>query len=756
MPPILRLYVPVFSFTLLLSAALLFSIQPMFSKMILPLLGGSPQVWNTAMLFFQAMLLGGYAYAHGTTRFLSVRAQAVLHIVLLAVCLVFLPITITQAWTSMRAAAYPIIWQFGLMMVTLGGPFFVLSGSAPMLQRWFAASGHKDARNPYFLYAASNMGSMAALLAYPVIIEPLLTLPEQSRVWSMGYMLLIAMTGIAAFLSWRGHESARINASQTALSPPLTAQTCLSWIALAFIPSSLMLGVTTYITTDIASVPLLWILPLALYVATFIFVFASKPPFTLKIINIFHFIFLCLALFTMMNPVNFLVRVAILPVHLALFFFSAMLCHTRLAMLRPPPQQLTVFYLFMSLGGVLGGIFNALIAPYLFIVPVEYTLMLALVCLFRSYPSKKSKNSKRSDEVVSKLMVAIIIGAAIAPCVSFIPAFSILSAVVAIIGLLLIADQKWHFLTAVSVVLLIYSGFKWKSYFDGNIHVVERNFFGIKTVQDNTYAQTRGLIHGNTLHGIQALNDPYKLLPLSYYHPSSSADYFGLLDKTPAPQRIGVIGLGTGTLACYRKEGRHYDFYEIDPQVIEIAKNPEYFTFLKDCGSPYTIIEGDGRLKIKEAPDALYDMIFLDAFSSDNIPIHILTKEAFAIYLRKLKPNGIIVANLSNRYLYLDPVVEGIARNLGLHAVYRKSLGDKIKGNDKIEYAPISFVVMARDMKTIQPLLDTANWQLYDGKEKPKAWTDTYADILSIFMVDMKLHPTDRKLSKQQAETNSP
>ena len=374
--------VPVYSLTLLFSAALLFSVQPMFSKMVLPLLGGTPQVWNTAMLFFQLMLLGGYAYAHGTTRFLSIRAQAVLHIVLLAIFTIVLPIAIPPD-TIPPTQSDPTLWQLGLMITTVGGPFFVLAGSAPMLQRWFSASGHKDSDNPYFLYGASNLGSMTALLAYPVLIEPFLNLAGQSYSWMIGYFTLIALTTVSIITVW--NNPAAKHAPKTIsddLQSPITWPMRFKWLVLAFIPSSLMLGVTTYITADIASVPLLWILPLALYVATFIIVFARKQIISLKSTTSIQAVLLVVLLsqkiaFASVSPY------LLIGIHMAVFFFSALTCHMELARSRPNARHLTEFYLIMSIGGAIGGFFNAIIAPQYLVVPIEYGLALVLACFAR-------------------------------------------------------------------------------------------------------------------------------------------------------------------------------------------------------------------------------------------------------------------------------------------------------------------------------------------------------------------------------------
>ncbi|MBI4030681.1 MAG: spermidine synthase, partial [Proteobacteria bacterium] len=383
----LPLYIPVFSATLLLSAFLLFGIQPLFGKMILPMLGGAPAVWNTAMVFFQAMLLAGYAYAHLTTRLMGVRAQAVLHILVLLSCAVFLPVSIPLGWRDPPAVSNPAFWQIGMMTVAIGGPFFVLAGTAPMLQRWFSLSPHPDSHNPYFLYAASNLGSMLALLLYPFVVEPLLKLKIQSIGWSVGYGFLILLTAACAFLPRQAENKKETAKSAPANDNALTPARIGLWLLLTFIPSSLMLGVTTYITTDLASVPLLWILPLALYVGTFIIAFARAQPVTLKKVLEWQSTFLLLVITSWIIGWQFN-KALVVVVHLVLFFLTALFCHMQLAAARPDARNLTAFYLIMSLGGVLGGIFNALIAPQIFTLPIEYALILALSGFLRYQTDK--------------------------------------------------------------------------------------------------------------------------------------------------------------------------------------------------------------------------------------------------------------------------------------------------------------------------------------------------------------------------------
>lgn len=722
----LRLYVPVYSITLLLSAFLLFGIQPLFGKMILPLLGGAPAVWNTAMVFFQAMLLAGYGYAHLSARYLPMKAQAVLHFVLLMIFVFVLPISIPAGWEPPSNGINPAFWQLCLMTVVVGGPFFVLSGSAPLFQHWFARTDHKDAHNPYFLYAASNLGSMTALLTYPFITEPLLTLPQQSTTWAGGYVLLMAMVVLCAALVWRkvGHEEH----TQADSAPAPSWRMRGYWLLLALIPSSLMLGVTSYVTTDLAAVPLLWIMPLALYVGTFIIVFARSFRLPMNKVMILHAALLTLALVSFAHPV-LPGKLWLIPVHLSLFFVSALICHQAMADARPPAARLTEFYLIMSLGGVLGGILNALIAPVVFLLPVEYAVALAAVCYVR-YAGRKESFRTDLDEnwwavagaVVFCLFTLFLAGQqnALIICIVSVSVF-----------LMYLSGRRWSFAVAVTALLVLYPGFNWLTI--GNLLFIERNFFGVSRVYDTPDGKVRMYLHGMTNHGAQMLLPGYRTTPITYFYPGASmGDVFGVLDQKPFPQNIAILGLGIGSLVCYPHEGRHFDLFEIDPVVKRIAENKALFTFLSDCGSPHDIILGDGRLQIDKMPDASYDAIFLDAFSSDNIPVHIITREAFEIYLRKLKPGGIIVSNISNNFLNLAPVLNALAQDLNLQAVFKISIGQEVDKTG-VEDASSIFAVLSRRGEDLGALPQTTGWREFRGAERPRVWTDDYASIVSAF-----------------------
>lgn len=747
----LRFYVPVYAATLLLSAFLLFAIQPLFSKMILPMLGGSPSVWNTAMVFFQAMLLAGYAYAHISSHFLKPTAQAALHIILLLAFAVVLPIAIPAAWQEPPATSNPAFWQLGLMTVAVGGPFFVLAGTAPMLQRWFSFTGHAHADNPYFLYAASNFGSMSALLLYPLLFEPLLIVKQQSWSWTFGYGALIALTALCALLIFgKGGTSAAHEHKQARARPAndndLSVRHIVLWLILSFVPSSLMLGVTTYITTDLASVPLLWVIPLALYVGTFIIAFARVAPVKLNTVILWQGVFM--ALVAAVFASNLIVyKIAAITLHLLLLFLTALMCHMQMAATRPATRHLTAFYLIMSLGGVLGGMFNALLAPQIFIMPIEYALVLALAAFLRyqTDPAKSFKSLLAGKKALTGAVILCALALLAGTAIYFLDSvqWKLALAMAIFIYLLFLIGRRWAFAIAAAFILLLHPGYNWNM-----VHKTlawERNFFGVLRVADEAQ-DVRLFSHGTTLHGAQPLLPDLRLTPISYYYKDGPAwDIFKDLDhhKT-GPQNVAVLGLGIGSVACYSAPQRHFDFYEIDPDVATIAENKNLFTYLSDCSSPYDIIIGDGRLKIAQVPDESYDLILLDAFSSDNIPVHLMTREAFDIYLKKLKPGGIIGVNISNRYLKLEPVVAAIGRDLGLHSKFRSRKGGKIDDTNLV-YAGSIFGVLGKSENDLRAFTAAKGWHGWDLKADQKAWRDDYSNLIGAMRWKKPVAPKEQQ-----------
>ena len=730
---LLRLYTPVYALTLLLSATLLFFVQPMFSKMILPLLGGTPQVWNTAMLFFQVALLAGYAYAHGTTRFLSIRAQAVLHLALLFCFIVVLPLAIPEGWLP-PIDRDPTLWQLSIMGMSVGGPFFILAASAPMLQRWFSHSNHPDADNPYFLYGASNLGSISALLAYPVLAEPLMNLAEQSHFWMFGYFLLIALIGLSAALIWPQVKGVREHKEVTEDDHSVTWKMRLEWVILTFIPSSLMLGVTTFITTDVGSAPLLWVVPLSLYVGTFILVFSRKVILKNQYLALLQGSILAMLLMLLVSDAGTR-AFATMFLHMALFFVTAWMCHGILAAKRPDKRHLTEFYLLMSVGGALGGLLNAIIAPQIFTETWEYPLVLAAACFCRFWGDEGASlpQGKTAKHLLKQyfwpalgaviILIAYYFGREIRP-------LAIASSITIFLILVFHIDTRWIFAGLAAFTLLLHPPAPSFTPSD-TIQHSSRNFFGTIKVVDGGEPRLRTLMHGTTAHGMQSLDERYKTLNISYYSEFSPLnDAFVLLDKKPGAQNVAILGLGSGATACFDRKGRHFDFFEIDPAVVAIAENPEFFTYLSGCGSPYDIVLGDARMTIQAKPEQTYDLILLDVFSSDNIPIHVLTEEAVRIYLSKIKPDGLVVFHISNNYLNLEPVLSSIAEEIGIEG-YGHLLPGGVLEESKIPYNSSHYFIMTRSEKSISALKENG-WTKGITDPKIRGWTDQYSNILSV------------------------
>lgn len=653
----------VYTAAIFTSAFLLFLVQPMFSRMVLPLLGGTPEVWNTCMLFFQAALLGGYLYAHLGARYLGIRRQAAAHAVLLALAALMLPVGVAGA--APRGGQAPIPWLLWLMATTVGLPFLVLSATGPMLQKWFAGTGHPGAKNPYWLYAASNVGSMLALLGYPFVMEPRLRLAQQSATWSAGYAVLAVLVIASGFVLWRlapagaiaaadASESAGAEAGAGAGADRVAGRERLVWIGLAFIPSSLLLSVTSYITTDVAPVPLLWVLPLALYLLTFTLAFATRPPLRHRWMLAVHPSVLAGVALLMMT--GWIRRpMPLIAAHLAGLFVVALVCHGELARRRPPVRHLTEFYLWIAVGGVLGGIFNVLVAPVAFTRTWEYPIVLTLACLARPWPRR---HSTQRDLLLGLLRAAAFAFALVLVARSGVPWIPHwLSLVLAGVLLLLISPGLGRAPLWLAVCLGI-TLFYWsdRELRNQNTLLAHRSFYGRFTVQNEAQGLYHALYHGSTLHGAQSMFFGATREPLTYYVKSGPLGrLFAARAAEAGHRRVAVIGLGTGTTAAYANAGEDWTFYEIDPGVLAMSSNPKYFRYLSESPARTRVVLGDARLSIAHAPPHGYDMIVVDAFNSDAIPVHLLTSEAIGIYMSKLAPGGVVMLHLSNRYLDLRP-----------------------------------------------------------------------------------------------------
>ncbi len=732
-----------YALTIFCSAYLLFLVQPMVGKMVLPYLGGTPAVWNTCMVFFQALLLAGYAYVHGSVKWFGVRKQATFHLLLMLAPLLVLPITInTQSVPT--DIDNPIGWLLLRLLLGVGLPFFVISTSAPLLQMWFAETDHRSAKDPYFLYAASNFGSMIALLGYPIFVEPAFALDDQRILWKYGYMLLVALAIGCAVIMWRSRPAQTLEPNAVApdneepkrVSEPLTAWRQIRWVLLAFVPSSLMLGVTTHVTTEIAPVPLLWVVPLALYLFTFVLVFAKTqiPPhrFVLKILPIF---IVPTALMTVRNEA--VLGLIPLPLHLATFFLVAMACHGEMAADRPTTDHLTKFYLLMSVGGVLGGLANSVVAPLLFNTLVEYPLVMVIACFALATKPKPATIDKR---VAYDVGYAVVFGVIVAAMLiymlknntenarSFNPIAVLIPA--ALCWACTRRPIRYAFMVAsmVAVSLICYELKTDRALYMG------RNFYGTKRVVIDADESVHTFIHGATIHGIQALADPLSRVPRTYFHPDGPVgDAFKLINRSAGAKEIGIIGLGVGSMASpiYAKEHGSFTFYEIDPAVARIAKNPEYFTFLQDCPAQTKVVLGDGRLTLANAPDSHYDAIFLDAFSSDAVPTHLLTREAIQLYESKLTDGGILVFNMSNRYLDLAPLLATLAHDTGFECVKRE---DNVPPEVQVKTGRLSsrFMIMSQDKNTIRLLKAFGKWEDGNVDEDHRIWTDKYTNVFQL------------------------
>jgi len=736
--PVDRLTPILFAVAIFTSASLVFVVQPMATKLILPMLGGSPAVWNTAMVFFQAALLAGYAYAHLLQRVGSIRMQVGVHLALLAAAALFLPLRISGLLGDPDPAA-PIPWLLATLALSVGAPFAVLSATAPLLQAWYARvrAGHADGRNPYVLYAASNFGSFLALLSYPVLIEPLATLSGQRWGWSGGYAAFVLMVVVLALVVWR-RRADRVEPA------PLARSAAMSWreksilVLLAAAPSSLMLGVTAHLSTDVASAPFLWVIPLALYLLSFVIAFQNRPwislPITLVIQGAMGAIVVVIVAFRSAD------WAMAFGIHLLAFFFAALMCHQLLAARRPAPDRLTEFYLLLSVGGVVGGAFTALLAPVIFNMVWEYPLVLVLVALARPWG-----RGRLSRGQVALLLTAAVI--ALSPVLlslwlnandaargrfyEMFPAgmgrLAMIMLIPAAICGFLVRDRALAFAGVLVMITLsaqwIARGYDW-SY-------SERSFFGVMRVANAPDPMMGGdvhvLMHGTTLHGAQARNDLNECAPTLYYNVATPIGQSALMVQRRGPARIGVVGQGSGAMAAYKRPEDHMTFFEIDPMVDDLSRDPQWFSYISDCAEgPVDTVLGDARLTLGDQPAASYDLLIVDAFSSDAVPTHLLTEEAVAGYLRLLKPEGVVLLHLSNRNLEITLPAIAAAQALGvpvLHQIYYET-GTAAE----MAEASTEAVILARGDAGLADFRADPRWKS-PRRTGVRPWTDDYVNL---------------------------
>jgi hypothetical protein len=726
--------VAVYSATVFLSAALLFFLEPMFSKMVLPLLGGSAAVWSVAMVVFQGLLLAGYLYAHLLTRFLSMRQAALVHGIVLVAATAALPISVRGGFTMPPAGGISM-WLIALFLTSVGLPCFALSANAPLLQAWFARRGEVEAMRAYFLYRASNLGSFAVLLSYPFLIEPNLGLNAQSHLWSAGYVLLAVTVAACAGLALRTPARPAMTTASSATAVNWNDR--LAWTALAFIPSGLLVAVTAYIATDVASAPFIWIIPLALYLLTFVFLFTDKPLIPAKVMLAIQPTCVATLVILLMWTTKVLWPVALLC-HLTAFFVAAMICHGRLYARRPGAAQLTEFYLWMSLGGVLGGIFAALVAPHIFDTVAEYPLLAFAALLVRPGVWTTSRATWIKDTVFV-LAIAGMLAVAFLVTGKSVPLF--ITSVMVLTGFLAFQGSSPGRLLPLAAVLLTVVNF-----YDPTLSTLYRgrSFYGVYKAVAINGGKFRVLYQGTTAHGGEQMLDDKgapvtgRPAPLTYYY--RGGPYQELIQHVRDQaggtlHHVSLIGLGMGSLSCVATPGENWTFYELDPLSVTIAHDTRLFHSVSRCLPNAPAIIGDGRLTLLKArPDI--DLLILDTFSSDSIPTHMLTREAFALYRARLSPHGVIAMNISNHNLQLRDVVAGSAAVNGMvTAVKRDRLDLDMR---RTLHFPAEIAVIARSMADLNALHLGPGWHVVKVAPGTRVWTDDYSAILSAIIAKMR------------------
>ncbi len=705
----------IYAIAIFTSAALLFTVQPMVGKMMLPVMGGSPAIWNTCLVFFQAALLVGYAYAHLLAKIARKPAQVGIHIGLLVLAALTLPIHLPDQVIP-PVDASPVWFLLKTLALTCGAPFAILSATAPLLQRWFAMTDHKDARDPYFLYAASNAGSLLSLLAYPLVLERSFGVVKQADGWAVGFAIFVVLTLLCGIVMVK---RTAVQASST--SPPSGADYHETpapvrsvrwvdrawWVALSAVPSSLLMGCTQYITTDVAAFPLFWVLPLAIYLVTFIIAFSPRverlgvwPIWTAGALVPLSLLGLVIS-----GKAQTVIPVSqILSMHLCLLFGGALSCHLVMARKRPVASRLTEFFLLTSLGGVLGGSFNALLAPVIFNEIYEYQFAI----------------------LAAGLLVSLVLFERRSPPVR-------LAGLAAVVGAIMFGLLMLHIKAS-------------EASKDQRIVHQERSFFGVLRVLVSQSGRTRSLVHGTTNHGVQRLDEQGRSIPTSYYHASGPVgEAMKALWLRPNFTRFAVVGLGTGAIAAYGRpettlpDGtirprQQVDYYEIDPAVARIAQDNRFFTFLDGSAADVKVVLGDARQTLASAPDEGYSLIVLDAFSSDAIPTHLLTLEALDLYRGKLREDGILLIHISNRHLNLGLMLGRGARELGMISLGRQHTPDDTVAKEG--GLASTWVAIASNEGAFGSMFDRSCmdpktcWFPFDGEGGP-LWTDDFADILS-------------------------
>ena len=706
--------------------------------MILPVFGGAQAVWSVSLVFFQAVLLLGYAYANAAPRRLGDGRQRILHLVLAAIAAATLLASVGSRLLGADPTESPLppaLFLLLLLLTTIGLPYFVVSTGAPLLQRWFSKTAAAGAEEPYFLYAASNAGSLAGLLAYPFFIETRFAVLEQAQLWISGYLMLVVLLALCA---WRSRPEVAVETErvETPVSPRPALATRLRWIALSAVPASLLIGVTSYLTTNVAAIPLLWIIPLSLYLVTFIIAFRRRgAPSSSKISRWLALLMAPMAVILALEATDPFVVLA--AVHLTVFFLGSLACHSELSETRPAADHLTEFYLMLSIGGVIGGAFNALLAPLIFVSITEYPL--ALICLLAlryrpgALPDKLRFNAQAAVWPLAITSITLILAlAADRGIIPYGPWRTGLVYGLPVILAFILIERPLSYALALGGVLVA-NAFVGLSAGGKMLHA-ERSFYGVHRVVESSIGKYRSLVHGVTIHGRQNTDPVTKMTPITYYHPDGP---IGQLIQARQPlqpkMNLGLVGLGVGSLAAYGRAEDAYTFYEIDPSVIHVATDPSLFTFLSECRADLNIVEGDARLMLRKAENDQYDVLVIDAFSSDAIPVHLMTVEAIQLYLTKIKPNGVVAFHISNRFLALSKVLVGAIEELGVRGRYANDVGLTEDERDTGRLAS-QWMLIGKSEAAFDAVRKNVLFDKLDGLEKVRPWTDTRSNILEVWI----------------------
>ena len=730
-----RLVLVVYTAAIFVSALLLFSVQPLFTKMVLPRLGDSPAVWSVAMVFFQSLLLAGYAYAHLLMQSRNRVVPVAVHLVLLVVAFATLPLGIASAYGEPPASGYAV-WLLGLFVVSIGLPFFALAANNPLLQAWFVRTGHPAGHDPYFLYASSNIGSFLALLSYPFLLEPIFTLHTQNRLWTAGYGLLILLIAGCGLLLLRSPQLAVVDARTEDLHAPAPGLvTRLRWIFLAAVPSGLLIAVTAHISTDVAAAPLLWVLPLSLYLLTWVIVFQSRPLLPHKWMLMLQPVAIAgvVVLLAFGGEQNLLLT---LGGHQLCFFVIAMACHGELARTRPAAKYLTGFYVALSFGGMVGGLFAGLLAPFTFSWIAEYPILVAAAALCRPAATERWASIVKWYWLALVALAVVLVGssAMTGQVATWFEDHRVwiaggVGVLAALLALTVNAD-RWKISATVVLALALIRIYPAD---EGRVTTV-RSFFGVHKIVVTPGGYFHVLMHGTTIHGAERFrnNDGTPVTgrpePITYYHKDGGIGQAvtAIRERKGAPLKVAAIGVGSGTLACAAEPGEDWKFFEIDQSMVDAARDPKNFRYISSCMPDLKPVIGDARLTFAREPAGVYDLIIVDAYSSDAIPIHLATEEAMAIYKDKLAPHGAVVMHVSNRHLDLEPVVVGIADANDLKSwVYNED-----SGRDADYIFSTDVVISAREAADVGSIANSKQWEETEADEKVKVWTDDYSNIL--------------------------